>query len=253
MFEAPPALVNLRPGHSALLGHFLTRVLRHGERVAWRLLVPGVCALCGGGGIQWRRCRGGLDLCVPCEAALPFVVPAPASAQVGGLPLHAVCDFQPPADFMVRQLKFGGERSFARVLGLLLAETRLRAGGLLPVALVPVPLHLQRLRERGYNQAAELARFAARRLRLPVWARALERHRATVAQSGLPAAARGANVQGCFTARPLPPGCRVALVDDVFTTGSTAQEAARCLREAGAAEVEVWVACRAGRQQRPRS
>jgi ComF family protein len=245
MFEAPPALVNLRPGRGALLGQFLTSVLRHGESVAWRLLVPGVCALCGGGGIQWRRCRGGLDLCVPCEAALPFLVPAPAPAQVGGLPLHAVCAFRPPADFMVRQLKFGGERSFARVLGLLLAETRLRAGGPLPVALVPVPLHRQRLRERGYNQAHELARHAAGHLRLPVWARVLERHRDTAAQSGLPAAARGANVQACFAARPLPSGCRLALVDDVLTTGSTALEAARCLKAAGAAEVEIWVACRA--------
>lgn len=240
MFEAAARLVNrARPGRE-MLGHFLTTsLLRAGQ-----LLLPGTCSLCGGQA-QWHRCRGGLDLCGHCEAALPR---AGGAVTVPGCDLvHAAFEFRPPADFMVRQLKFAGARWFARVLGMLLAESRAAACPTLPDALVPVPLHLARLRERGYNQAAELALFAGRTLRVPVWRDRLLRHRETAAQSALPAGARAGNVRNCFAmARPLPRGCRVALVDDVLTTGSTVAEAVRVLRAAGAARVEVWVACRAG-------
>jgi ComF family protein len=222
-----------------MLGHFVTRLVT-------RLAVPGVCGLCGGGG-QWDRCPGGLDLCEHCEAALPAAFQDPGA----GPPCHAAFDYRPPADFMIRQLKFAGDRSFARTLGLLLAERRRAVDAPLPELLVPVPLHLDRLRERGFNQAEELARFAGRRLGLQVAPRLLVRTRATVAQSGLPAAARAGNVRDCFSvagaaAAGRLKGRAVALVDDVLTTGNTTREAARVLAEGGATSVEVWVACRAG-------
>jgi ComF family protein len=164
-----------------------------------------------------------------------------------------------PIDHCIQALKFQGERAWARVLGVLLACERRRVGGVLPAALplpdlvAPVPLHLRRLRERGYNQSADLARFAARALELPVDARALERCRATEVQSRLPASARAANVEGAFrAARPLQ-GLRVALVDDVLTTGSTTAAAAAALRAAGADSVELWVVARAARRPQGRA
>lgn len=239
MFEAARRLVNFARPAKWTFAHHLTSL-------PWRLLMPGVCALCGGGA-QWQRCRGGLDLCAHCEAALlPAAPPPPALVtRTGATRILAAFRYAPPADFMIRQLKFGGQRCHARVLGTLLAERAARESAGLPGALVPLPLHPGRLRERGYNQAAELALFAGRALRLPVWPRVLERVREGQVQSSLPAAVRAANVRGAFAAGALPKGCRVALVDDVLTTGSTAAAAVRCLREAGAAGVEVWVACRA--------
>lgn len=240
MFEAAPLLVNHARSLAALLGQNVITAV-------WQLLVPGVCGLCGGAG-QWQRCRGGLDLCEHCEAALPRLA-VPWTLLSPDVALLAPFEFRPPADFLVRQLKFAGDRTGARTLGLLLAEARRVVRAPLPHELVPVPLHRSRLRERGYNQAQELAVFAGRALGVRVASRRLVRTRATQAQSSLPAAQRRGNVEGCFeVVGAMPQGRRVALVDDVLTTGSTIEEAVMCLRAAGAGEIEVWVACRAGRR-----
>jgi len=229
--------------------------MRRLEAAALRLCIPGVCGLCGGAG-QWDRCRGGLDLCEHCEAALPVddVGSDGGGGGGGGGPLLAAFDYAPPVDYMIRQLKFGGDRSFARTLGILMAEARAARPGPLPDVVVPVPLHFERLRERGYNQALELARFAARTLRVPLAPRVLRRTRVTQAQSGLPAAAREANVRGCFASAGADAlravrGRRCAVVDDVLTTGSTAREAAATLAAMGARAVEIWTAARAQRER----
>jgi ComF family protein len=205
-----------------------------------RGLLPPTCLLCGGpGGAD------GLDLCEGCRRLLP----AAGSASVAPF-ATLICPwlYAYPLDRCIQSLKFQGERAWSRVFGALLAQQRRRAGGApLPDLLVPVPLHLRRQRERGYNQSADIARFAARALELPFETRALERWRATGVQSSLSAAARVANVAGAFRARRELKGLRVALVDDVLTTGSTAVEAARALIAAGAAAVELWVVARAGR------
>jgi len=114
--------------------------------------------------------------------------------------------------------------------------------------LLPVPLADVRLRERGYNQAALLAQRLARRLRLPCAPQALRRTRDTGHQLALPREQRAANVRGAFAVAPRTAGVlrgrRVALVDDVMTTGATLAEAARVLLAAGAAEVQAWVVAR---------
>lgn len=205
-----------------------------------RGLLPPTCLLCGAAGGADR-----LDLCDLCLRSLPHAGPfaLPPFAAV-------VCPwvYAYPIDHCIQALKFQRERAWARVLGALLARERRRVGGDLPDLVVSVPLHLRRLRERGYNQSADLARFAARALELPVDARALERRRATEVQSRLPASARAANVAGAFRAAHPLQGLRVALVDDVLTTGSTAAAAAAALRAAGADSVELWVVARAARR-----
>lgn len=106
---------------------------------------------------------------------------------------------------------------------------------------------MSRLRVRGYNQALEIARPIARLLNVPLDYDSLIRIRATAAQSDLPVEHRRRNVHGAFavSARANLSGLRIALVDDVMTTGSTVQAASRALLAAGAVEVEVWVAARA--------
>ena len=144
--------------------------------------------------------------------------------------------------------KFRGKRAVARPLGDLLAE----AGAGYPGArgaglLVPVPLYPDRERERGFNQAALLAERLGRLWGVAVAANALERTAATPAQTGLSGEERRRNVRGAF-AVPRPArvaGRRVLLVDDVLTTGATADACARALRRAGAAEVGVLTVARA--------
>lgn len=116
----------------------------------------------------------------------------------------------------------------------------------LPERLICVPLHPQRLRERGYNQALELAKPLARALRIPLDADALIRLRHTSAQTGLDAKARRRNLHAAFAvADPARLPAHVAVIDDVMTTGTTLRECARVLRQAGVARVDVWALARA--------
>lgn len=149
---------------------------------------------------------------------------------------------------MVRALKFRGERVYARVLGTLLARARGAMQAPLPEIVVPVPLYQRRYGRRGFNQAQDIARFAARNLGVPVDSRVLVRGVETREQSGLSLAARRRNVRGAFMAVRELHGRRVALVDDVLTTGNTALAATRALIEAGASEIEVWAVARVDAQ-----
>ena len=121
-----------------------------------------------------------------------------------------------------------------------------------PDWVLPVPLALPRLRERGYNQSWELARRLAPPLGLQARADLVERLIDTPHQVGLDRQARGRNLKGAFAPTPagrrLLAGASVALVDDVLTTGATAAELAAVLRQAGASEVQVWVVAHADRR-----
>ena len=114
----------------------------------------------------------------------------------------------------------------------------------LPDLLVPVPLHPSRLRERGYNQALELARGIHRVLPIAIDWQSATRVRATADQIGKRAKERRREVRGAFTVGPGVAGRHLAIIDDVMTTGSTVNELARACRAAGATRIEVWTAAR---------
>ena len=111
---------------------------------------------------------------------------------------------------------------------------------------MPVPLHPRRLRERGFNQALELARAAAHCFGIPLWINGLRRVRHTLPQVRLDAHQRRTNPLGAFALGALLPGQRIALMDDVVTTASTIGECARVLRAGGATDIEIWAIGRAG-------
>jgi ComF family protein len=202
-------------------------------------MFPPRCCLCGFPAASWQ-----LDLCGICRADLPWLLEPSAT-------VIAAIRFAAPADDMIRELKYRGVIAHARVLGVLLAQAVLERAGPLPRLLVPVPLHGARQRERGFNQAAALARFAGTALRIPWAPHAVRRLRNTPSQTALSVAQRRRNVRGAFAVngararRRLLGAGHVAIVDDVVTTGSTVTELKSMLLTAGVARVDVWAVARA--------
>lgn len=145
-----------------------------------------------------------------------------------------------PVDALIQAFKYGGNLMLAPVLAAGLGGSEASRVD----ALIPMPLAAPRLRERGFNQAHELARIAGRRLGLPVLAHACRKVTDTSPQAALPWKERARNVRGAFVCDVDLEGRRVAIVDDVMTTGSTLDELARILKRAGAAEVRGWVVAR---------
>jgi ComF family protein len=149
---------------------------------------------------------------------------------------------------LIHLLKFAGVRPAAAVLGRMLAEAIVTLEPELPesVVVIPVPLHRNKLRQRGFNQAELIARSALklnpRKERLNLCAGALVRKRETASQIGLTRHQRRENLRGAFGIAQADAvnGREVLLVDDVLTTGATVSECARVLRRAGASK--VWVA-----------
>lgn len=215
-------------------------------------LFGGTCLLCRGAAAQG-------PLCAPCDADLPRLeqalcprcaLPSPAGAICGrclAQPPHfdatiAALAYRFPADVLVHALKFRGELALAAVLARLLAA---RIGPDPAVScLVPVPIASARLRERGFNQALEIARHVARATGTRLAPELCDRARETPAQTDLPWAERGSNVRGAFRASRALDGASIAVLDDVMTTGATLDEIAATLKRAGAARVVNWVIAR---------
>lgn len=160
----------------------------------------------------------------------------------------AALDYRFPWDGLLQRFKYHAALELRDGLVEQLDAALDRAGLEAPDRLLPVPLSAQRLRERGYNQSHELARALARRRGLRCDARLLLRVRDNPHQAGLKLQARAANVRGVFAVDPLRAGllrgARIALVDDVMTSGATLFELAALLHRHGAAEVQAWVVAR---------
>jgi len=238
----------------------------------WRglidLLFPRSCAACGrrpAAGPFCAACSLRLEVppawrCACCAGPLPLPVglrglarraeerPGRCADCAGGAPfaaIRAAFTHGGAAAEAVHRLKYRGRREVARTLAPLLAAAAVIDRGRID-AVAPIPLHAARRRERGFDQAALLARETARLLGLPLRPALLVRTRQTQQQVGLDRAERQRNLAGAFSAAPQAAGLRVALVDDVVTTGATARAAAEALRAAGAREVRVIAVARAG-------
>lgn len=219
------------------------------------LLYPPQCAGCQ---------RNGYVLCPSCLAQIS---PLTAVCQRCGTPLapgencnicrstplklsglRAVSAYQEPLRSFIHALKYDGNTRLAQPLGGLLVQAY-RALGIRADGLVPVPLHSERYRQRGYNHAALLAQVCATQIGIPLFENMLIRHRATLAQVGLKPWERQQNVQGAFSCAPeflggQLRGRALLLIDDVSTTSSTLEACAAPLFAAGAASVYGLVLAR---------
>ncbi len=205
-------------------------------------LLDALCAECAG------------FLAAPRTACSGCAVRLPATGRCGRClrrvpPFgHALAgtEYEGVAAYLVKRFKFSGDLVAGVALGrALAARAGARAANI--DVLVPVPLHARRARSRGFDQALELARTVGRHLAVPVAADALTRIRNTPAQTSIQGrAARLANLRGAFHGRAgALAGLRIALVDDVMTSGASVSAAALAARAAGASAIEVWVASRA--------
>ena len=227
------------------------------------------CVLCRGHGTHSRdlcdACEGLLQrclhtdrvgqrtqLCLSCGDEFAAVDPAGGECLdcLGrGSPFQQIVApyrYAFPLDKMIHQLKYGDNRVYARVLGSLL-RAAIAADHELPDCLVPVPLAPGREKTRGYNQAADIARWCASELVVPYWPYAAKRVVDTGSLAGLSRAARQLRIVGAFRADQAVCGKRIAIVDDVLTTGATARELATELYDSGAVSVELWVLARTSR------
>lgn len=211
------------------------------------------CALCAAASGEALICRA-------CDASLPAIGPAcarcalplPGPGLLCGRCLRkrhpavddsvAAFEYRFPVDRLVQRFKFGSDLALGRALAARLAQ-RLRFADR-PHRLVVPPLSPRRLRERGFNQALEVAKVLGRDLGVACEPRAILRVRETEAQHELDRARRLANLRGAFACAHRFDGAHLAIVDDVVTTGATVETLARVLKEAGAERVSVWAVAR---------
>lgn len=240
------------PGHHGSVTIF--RGLSGAASIALDLAFPAVCAGCG---------REGEPLCPACEPALDARLTLPGGTPIGlpaDLPapllqLEWCAPFNGPVRAALHALKYSGERRLAMPLGRAVARRWARVGQGAAV-IVPVPVHSDRERQRGYDQAALIAEVTARELGIP-FVRALQRVRSTTAQFELGREQRQANVSGAF-AVPGQSGLRgrsagaasavagrwILLIDDVVTTGATLVACGLALEAAGALGVSAITVAR---------
>jgi len=214
-------------------------------------VIGNTCLLC-------RSTCGGQPLCLECAADLPLA-PKANCPVCGEQTTHGercgaclkdaphfdrttmafVYDF--PVDRLIHALKYGHQLAIAGWLARCITPGIRHDVDLI----IPLPLHPERLRERGFNQSMEIAREIGKYLHLPIDHRILCRTRPTASQAGLALKERNKNVKGAFECTTDLTGQHVLLVDDVMTSGATANECARVLKLHGASEVSVAVAARA--------
>jgi ComF family protein len=207
--------------------HRLIRTVALAGELLLDCIAPRECAACANGA------EGSAGFCTACRQQLLAL--APDAGLVPGVPLIAPYAYAAPLSLALQRLKYGGRPELSAPLARLIVP---HIGAALRDchALVPIPLHPERLAERGYNQAALLARHLRISGRPPVAARLLMRVRNTSGQVGQARADRFQNVAGAFAVRKpeRARGMRIALVDDVVTTGATAIACIRALRTVGA-------------------
>lgn len=228
----------------------------------YHALLPSTCALC-------LSITQSANICQPCLKELPSLphscyqcaqfIPSqsgknevlchhclthpPAYDRV-----HALFPYQFPIIQMIRRLKFGGELVYAKAFGEILIQRiqKWYAEKPLPDLIIPVPLHKKRLKERGFNQALEIAKPIGSKLNIAIDYLSCKRIKSTIPQSGLSAVQRQRNITHAFSVHRDFSGLTLAIVDDVITTGHTLREFCSILKKHHAESIHIWCCARRG-------
>lgn len=219
------------------------------------------CVLCG------DFVTRDISLCLACEETLPKINNA---CEQCGIPLEkqltdsvkcgqciqvspevdytiSLFHYENPVSYLIGQMKFQQQLSCAAILGALLHDQIVvnESGMTFPDAILPVPLHSNRLAKRGFNQSLEISRYIAKQTKLPILLNVVNRDKNTEMQTNLNKQQRLKNIKGCFSLLESPKVEHVVIVDDVITTGATTNELARLLKSSGVKKVGVWSIARA--------
>jgi ComF family protein len=232
-------------------------MFHHFKKIYLKLL-PYHCVFCG------QASQREQDLCQPCYKELPILTDfCPKCAlpsennqlcetcQNHLLPydaLYALFRYERPITRLILTLKFNRALNYGRLLGELMAEKIKEdwyKGKKLPDLIIPLPLHTQRLKKRGFNQALEITKPISKALNIQINITACKRTKSTKAQATLSLEERLRNVQNAFAVNADLTNKHIAIVDDVATTGSTIREFSSQLKLAGASCIDVWCCARA--------
>ncbi len=217
--------------------------------------LPSYCILCDANGLQ------GKDICQYCQQQ---ILRNNSACVQCGKPMKKVNDicedcFQTPKLFanthapylyqgimryLILQLKFQRQYKNARLLANLFTDT-LQIQTELPEVIIPMPLHRQRYQQRGFNQSLIIAQHISKHLKIPINSNACVRHKDTLQQLNLNANQRLQNVSNAFSIQHNLNYKSVAVLDDVMTTGATANAITQTLKQAGVKQVDIWVCARA--------
>jgi ComF family protein len=228
------------------------RVLLNTRTLFKRVALAQPCILCG------SMSRYGL-WCEACERALPYLqtplcqscaLPIPDGNLCGHCLAHppkfsrttAVYAYTFPVNKLIQQFKYGDQLALADALA---KQLELRIDHkTLPDCIIAMPLHSNKLQHRGYNQALLLAKKLARELDIELLAHAMAGVRDTPSQSALPFKERGKNMRNAFVCDADLSGKKVALVDDVLTSGASLNALATAVQKRGATDIQTWVVAR---------
>lgn len=223
----------------------------------YQWLLPRICVLCN------DATNDDIDLCHACYDDLPWLhqvciqCALPLSnysnnLQHCGLCLKkappfdqtiALCSYSEPIISFINLLKFNGQLKYAQLLNQLFIKY-LKSNSIylqqLPEYIIPIPLHINRLRERGFNQALELSRLVSTYFEIPIMDNVCQRIRETQAQSLIQANQRRSNIKNAFTISKTIKAKHIAIVDDVVTTGTTVAELSQLFKIIGVEKIDVW-------------
>lgn len=236
----------------SILPHPLTQTIRQACLSIFQRILPSSCLLCGSDAIDeaiCNRCAGDLPR-LPAQLCPQCAEPTTFGERCGGClitPPHfddttAIFQYEFPIDRIIQALKYGHQLAIAKWAANQLAQ---RLQDRTFDLIVPLPLHPERLRQRGFNQSAEIAKQLGKALKTPVDRSIARRRIATPPQAELPLKERHRNVRDAFECIGQLRSQKVLLIDDVMTSGATVNECARMLCKHGASQVSIGVLARA--------
>lgn len=213
----------------------------------FKLLLPHFCVLCH------KPSHREMDLCLACENQLPFLKnachicasPLPENNTICGQCLTrkkpfdqtiSIFKYEPPVSAMITGLKFSAKLHYATLFGKLLARKIIQK----PELIIPIPLHKNRLKERGFNQSLEIAKQIGKQLNIPIDVKSCQRIIHTQPQAQIPAKDRKKNVQNAFGMVQKISTNHIAVIDDVVTTGHTISSFCQMLKQQGVQHIDVW-------------
>lgn len=162
-----------------------------------------------------------------------------------GITYHAVFQYTETIRQAIMALKFGHELHHTRLLGHLLSQCLKQHYSKLPELIIPVPLHKNRLRERGFNQVLEIAKEVKKELNIPIDKYSVSRHKATTPQAQCTQSQRRENVRAAFTNSKPIMATHIILLDDVITSGYTLHNCRRCIKLASSQQIDYWCLAKA--------